>query len=250
MTRADRVLSTPRITASKTNPPADEALRCLLTIPSEPMTPDDILGMAWWNALTERERAKWSAIAGNTGRPKDAWELFKRGSVDQPPPVDEARRRFLAVAAGASVASVGTLAVAAMPAAATDSSACAIDPAFALIAAHRAAEIAHGDAIDVQDEAKDKYGLRSDEAWEAADRCGAAADDVNAICWRLANTQPTTFAGVAAVLRFGNEVEDAGLEWPETDTIGPDGWHYQLRATMAAAIETLLNADAGKAVRS
>jgi hypothetical protein len=40
-----------------------------------------------------------------------------------------------------------------------------------------------------------------------------------------------------AVLRFANEIEDAGGDWPETDAIGPDGWHYQLRATMAAAIE-------------
>jgi hypothetical protein len=231
--------------------PADEALRLLLTVPSEPMTPDDELGMVWWNALSERERAKWSAIAGNTGRPVDAWEAFKRGSADQPPPADQARRRFLAVAAGASVASVGTLAVAAMPAAAvTDSSACAIDPAFALIAAHRAAEIAHGDSIDAQDKAEDKYGLHSAEAWEAADRCGAMADEVNAICWKLATTPPTTLAGVAAVLRFANEVEDAGLEWPETDTIGPEGWHYQFRATMAKAVETLLKAQAGKAVRS
>ena len=69
------------------------------------------------------------------------------------------------------------------------------------------------------------------------DRSGAMADEVNAICWKLANTQPTTLAGVAAVLRFANEVEDAGLEWPDTDTIGSEGWHYQLRATMAAAIE-------------
>jgi hypothetical protein len=28
------------------------------------------------------------------------------------------------------------------------------------------------------------------------------------------------------------------------------GWHYQLRATMAAAIEALINAQAGKAVRA
>ena len=61
---------------------------------------------------------------------------------------------------------------------------------------------------------------------------------------------PTTLAGVAAVLRFANEVEDAGLQWPDTDTIGSEGWHYQLRATMAAAIEALLTAQAGKAVRS
>jgi len=142
-------------------------------------------------------------------------------------PIDTNRRRFLTVAAGASVASVGILAAAAaMPAAVTDSSACAIDPAFALIAVHRAAEIAHREVIDAQDEAEDKYGIHSDEAWEAADRCGAMGDEVNAICWKLATTPPTALAGVAAVLRFANEVEDAGLEWPDTDTIGSEGWHY------------------------
>jgi hypothetical protein len=29
------------------------------------------------------------------------------------------------------------------------------------------------------------------------------------------------------------------MEWPATDTVGPEGWHYQLRATMAAAIEAI-----------
>jgi hypothetical protein len=66
MAKATRVLSTPRRTASKTNPP-DQA----------PMTPDDEIGMAWWNALTKQDRAKWSAIAGNTGWTKNAWEVFK-----------------------------------------------------------------------------------------------------------------------------------------------------------------------------
>jgi hypothetical protein len=51
------------------------------------------------------------------------------------------------------------------------------------------------------------------------------------------------------VLRFANEIEDAGNEWPDTDTIGPDGWHYQLRESMAVAIEALIKAQAGKAVR-
>jgi hypothetical protein len=46
------------------------------------------------------------------------------------------------------------------------------------------------------------------------------------------------------------EIEAAGMEWPDTDTIGPDGWHYQLRATMAAAIEALVKAQAGKAVQA
>jgi hypothetical protein len=37
---------------------------------------DDELGMAWWNALREQDRARWAKLAG-TGRAKDAWELFK-----------------------------------------------------------------------------------------------------------------------------------------------------------------------------
>ena len=51
--------------------------------------------------------------------------------------------------------------------------------------------------------------------------------------------QPTTLAGVLAVLRFANQFEAEGNEWPDSDRIGPDGWHYQLRGTMAAAIETI-----------
>jgi hypothetical protein len=117
-----------------------------------------------------------------------------------------------------------------------------------LIATHRAAETAHGHAIDAQWRAEAEYGSRSEEAWDAADRCGDACCEVNAICWKLANTPPTKLAGVAAMLRFANEVEDAGLEWPDTDTIGAEGWHYQLRATMAAAVEALI--EAGKAVQA
>ena len=41
-----------------------------------------------------------------------------------------------------------------------------------------------------------------------------------------------------------------GMEWPNTDAIGPDGWHYQLRATMAAAVEALMKVRAGKAVQA
>jgi hypothetical protein len=234
MAKATRVLSTPPTNTSANNPP------------DQPMTPDDELGTAWWNSLTKQERAKWSDVYGNTGRAVDAWPAFKRGSKDQSPPVDQARRRFITIAAGASVARIGTLAVVAMPAV-LNSAASAIDPAFALIAAHRAAEIAHCKVIDAQAAAEIKYGIRSDEAWEAADRSGDMCDEVNAICWKLA----TTLAGVAAVLRFANEVEDAGLEWPETDTIGSEGWHYQLRVTMAAAaVEALIKAQGRKAVRS
>jgi hypothetical protein len=107
------------------------------------------------------------------------------------------------------------------------------DPAFALIAEKRAADIAHDEAIDAEE-----LGYGTSEA---------ACVRANEIEWKLARTMPATLAGVAAVLRLANQIEDAGGEWPNTDTIGPDGWHYQLRATMAAAIETLIKA-AGKAV--
>jgi hypothetical protein len=123
-----------------------------------------------------------------------------------------------------------------------------LDPAFTLIAEKRAADIAHCEAIDAQDEFDERCDYSPDAAIEAQDNSGAACDAANEIEWELATTIPTTLAGAAAVLRFANEIEDAGLEWPNTGTIGPEGWHYQLRATMAAAIEALIKGHAGKAV--
>jgi hypothetical protein len=122
------------------------------------------------------------------------------------------------------------------------------DPAFALIAEKLAADAAHGVAIDAQDEAEGDDGIDPDAAEVAFQRCCVACGVVNEADWRLATTPPTTLAGVAAVLRFANEIEDGGMEWPNTDTVGLEGWHYQLRATMAAAVEALIKAQAGKAV--
>jgi hypothetical protein len=165
-------------------------------------------------------------------------------------PIDTNRRRFLTIAAGASFVGAGSLAAAAMapsvPAAVTMPRHSRPDPAFALIAAKRAADIAHGEAIDAE-EAAEEHGIGLDEA---SDRCLAACDAVNAIDWKLATTPPTTLAGVAAVLRFANKIEDGGMEWPDSDALGREGWHYQLRATMAAAVEALSKAQPGKAVQS
>ena len=36
--------------------------------------------MAWWNGLTDSERAHWAALVG-TGVAADAWEAFKNGVV-------------------------------------------------------------------------------------------------------------------------------------------------------------------------
>jgi hypothetical protein len=66
--------------------------------------------------------------------------------------------------------------------------------------------------------------------------CGSCQD----LSWALANTVPISVAGVAALLRYANEFEDGGQEWPDTDAIGSEGWHYQLRQTAAKALETAL----------
>ena len=125
-----------------------------------------------------------------------------------------------------------------------------LDPAFALIAEKLAADVAHLKAIYAHGEFERHGDYSSDAAIEAQDNSEAACHLANEVDWKLANTLPTTLAGVAAVLRFANEIEDANNEWPNTDTIGPDGWHYQLRATMAAAIEALIKVPAGKAALS
>jgi hypothetical protein len=55
---------------------------------------DDELGMAWWNGLSEQERARWAKLVG-TGRAKDAWELFKRR--DKPTADDPLRDAHTAI---------------------------------------------------------------------------------------------------------------------------------------------------------
>ena len=142
MTQANRVLSTPPTNTSANNQSENRCRLIDRALPPGVMTHDDELGMAWWNALSERQRAKWSAIAGNTGRVKDAWEAFKRGSVDQTPHVDPTRRRFLAVAAVGSIVGAGSLAAAAMapndvPQALTVPNGSGADPIYAAIERHR-----------------------------------------------------------------------------------------------------------------
>lgn len=87
------------------------------------------------------------------------------------------------------------------------------------------------------------FGYDSDEAFEADKRCEAACHAAYDAAWAIATTAPTTVAGIVAVLRFANQFEDEGMEWPDTDAIGREGWHYQLRATMADAIEAIIKRE-------
>jgi hypothetical protein len=147
-----------------------------------------------------------------------------------------------------NLAAAGASALAVLPAALPTAAATA-DPVFALIAEKRAADIAHGEAIDALTEAEDNSDFSTDASFwaEADDNCEAACHFVHEIDWKLATTAPTTLAGVAAVLRFANAIEDGGMEWPNSDAIGVEGWHYQLRATMAQAIEAIISKSGGAA---
>ena len=119
-------------------------------------------------------------------------------TIERPMPVDQARRRFITVAAGASVASVGTLAVAAMPAA------CAVDPIYAAIERHKACALKHAAAWRVRgrfndcqmnDEQERQLQILEDATDAAWQPCEAAGID-------LINTAPTTRAGIAAAIRY------------------------------------------------
>jgi hypothetical protein len=94
-------------------------------------------------------------------------------------PIDTTRRRFLTVAAIGSMVGAGSLAAVAMtpndvPQAVTVPRHSRPDPAFALIAEKLAADIAHCEAIEAQDEADDRHGFHFDESSEADDRCEVA----------------------------------------------------------------------------
>jgi hypothetical protein len=162
-------------------------------------------------------------------------KMTQADSVHSTPPTNtsantpsSSRRRFLVQAAGAAAGGAALGMALPLPAPAATPQGLP-DPAFALIAAKLAADVAHCEAIDAQDEAETHHAYGSAAVEEAWNRCCDACSVVNETDWRLATTLPTTLAGVAAVLRFANAIEDDGMEWPGTDTIGSEGWHYQLR---------------------
>src|SRR5229473_686783 len=163
-----------------------------------------------YNVKASRGEARTSAPALTRAKKDCVTQMTRADSVLSTPPTntptDTTRRRFLAVAAVGSFVGAGSLAAAAIappnvpqavtipPAPCLAVPAVLSDPAFVLIADKRAADIAHGKAIDAEEEAEE-HGIGLDEAY---DRCSAACHAAQAIYWKLATTLPTTLAGVAA----------------------------------------------------
>jgi hypothetical protein len=86
------------------------------------------------------------------------------------------------------------------------------DPIFALIETKRAADTAHGDAIDVLDQLYRAGDDSSEAAFEADEKCEQACHFAMDLGWQLARTAPISLAGVVAVLRFANQFEDEGMD--------------------------------------
>ena len=132
-------------------------------------------------------------------------------AIDHPmmfPPRDPTRRRFLAVAAVASVVSAGTLAAAAamdpsVPAAVTTPRRSTPDPVFGLIEAHRRASAAHRSALDEQ--ARLEQIGDNAAAWLVSEApCHAEFNAFDALLSAAATTVP----GIVAQLAYLQEIAE------------------------------------------
>jgi hypothetical protein len=131
-------------------------------------------------------------------------------AIDHPmmfPPRDPTRRRFLAVAAVASVVSAGTLAAAAamdpsIPVAVTVPRHSGPDPVFGLIEAYRKAALDHSAALDEQD----RLEQIGDEAadWIGETTCHAEFNAFDA----LLSAEATTVPGIVAQLAYLQEIAE------------------------------------------
>jgi hypothetical protein len=187
-------------------------------------------------------------------------------AIDHPimfPPVDPTRRRFLTVAAVASVVSAGTLAAAtamdpSVPTAVTVPRHSGPDPIHDVIEQHRKAAREHIEAArtqfayeehgGIQGERRQEYyrlvGL-TDTAWHAMADTGC----------NLVNTKPATLAGILALCRYIEPLfaEDDQPNLPDhieydndTSAYIPETFAY----VIGRAIEELMKVPAGKAVQS
>ncbi len=104
--------------------------------------------------------------------------MIEADRVLSTPPLNSSLSRRRALAGLATLSLAPTVAAA---------SAVEPDPVFALIAAKQAADVAHGNAIYVQDAADAQYGHDSQRAWDADEACGEACHRAMDAAWQLAD---------------------------------------------------------------
>jgi hypothetical protein len=144
-------------------------------------------------------------------------------AIDHPmmfPPHDPTRRRFLAVAAVASVVSAGTLAAAAAmdpsaPAAVTTPRHSTPDPVFGLIEAHRKAHAAHVASLELQRRFERRYG-GGHGSWISTQPCHDEDDAFETFVAAPA----TTIQGLRAKMAYFEELaSEFETEWMVYDRV-------------------------------
>ena len=171
-------------------------------------------------------------------------------------PVDTTRRHFLTVAAGASVASVGTLAVAAIATGAPPA-ALAVDPIYAAIERHKAAALIWDAAVNVRADFPDTVDPRTDEQQERLYELESAVDETWEPCEQasvdLINTAPTTLAGIIAAIQYIRvQMRDDGTYMVHRLLLDTGGDAQETMGWIDAFLDTIADAAAslGKAVQS
>jgi hypothetical protein len=146
-------------------------------------------------------------------------------------PVDPTRRRFINIAAGASIVSVGSLvAAAAVPNATPEASSAPVDPIFAAIKRHRDLTKAYDEAWKLRGRFKDFGTLTEEEkarVRELNDLTDAAGLPLEMASMDLFNTHPTTRAGIVAALSYmGIQLRNDGEHMIEGWFEDEDGERY------------------------
>ena len=165
--------------------------------------------------------------------------------------IDPTRRRFLTVAAAASMTGLSP-AIAAAP---------ADDPIYAAIERHKAACVPWDAAIDVRSNFNDLD--MTAEQWEQRDELDNAVEDARKPLTDagvdLVTTEPTTLAGITAAISYiRTQMRDDGTYMPFTAEVEfeyTEGCAGDSRETMGwidAFLETIASAAAelGKAVQA
>jgi hypothetical protein len=170
-------------------------------------------------------------------------------------PVDPTRRRFINIAAGGSLVSVGSLVAAAAVPNATPEARHRPDPIFAAIERHRAAGIVWDAAVDVRSVFPEGPEPMTDEAWEQRetldDAVGEARCALSEAGMDLIRTVPTTVGGiVSAIAYMQRQMRDDGTFMPfdigfhydvgyEGDSAVVFGWLDAFLNTIASAVSEL-----------
>jgi hypothetical protein len=165
------------------------------------------------------------------------------------------RRAFLSGAAAVATAAIA--ASASLPAVAAG-----LDPIFAAIEAHKAANVALRSQISVHSELEcslprekrksnvDAFGEKivptDDPRWIASERAVMRSfeAEADAACV-LVSVRPTTMAGMLALLQYANAADTDGEAWP-CDLQSDDGkvrsWHYFLIESLVEVLPGMVSA--------